>query len=448
MEITSLKLFLYYRGDGNSTNLNNRELTSGLEHVGGMLGLYQNGIVKGAGKTWHLDSADTARLFVKNGSTIPNLGLDEGSFVCNGSQVVNNSFVVSFASLLNLPNRLPKDDVLSQYPDPRAPFGDIDNDNTMNTDLNMDYNHKENAIVFQMNPDCVMDPKKIETMQDYDPNYDTNGKDKKDVPNKWGCKNKQLSIRSSTDRHGNSEMLVTGFVAGGDPAAYERYNANPNRDGSIMQQPFVGELKAQSFQPTTPIAVGTKCGEIEIGTMARQAISNSQNDVNNLYISQVICMRNPMCPTVTDGICYMPANSVTIVYHIPIIKNDSPSINPAAISSAECPDGLAMVDYTDDSKSPPDWGDHCCAWDIFGGCRANARAHDYHFDGYTFTYLANTNPEFNPFKSGIKLGVVHYGYTCDALCTCPGGDATAWQPQVTSITCSNDMNRVPIEINQ
>lgn len=435
-----LEAFLYYRSEGDVKSLNNRKLIAGLEHVGGMIGIYQNGMVRGAGKTWSLDSTQTSKLFVAHGTAEPTVGFDQGHFVCNGSQIANNSFVVSFASLLALKNRLPKDDVLSQYPDPRAPLGNIDNDNTMNTDLNMDYNHKEHAIVFQMNPDCVMDPKIPATMQDYDPNNAAS-----DKANKLGCKNRQLSIRNSTDIHGNSEMVVTGFVQGGDKAAYERYNRDNNTN---WQRPFVGELKAQSFQPTTPIAVGSKCEEIEIGTMARQAISGDQNDTNNLYVSQVICMRNPLCPIRTSGICYMPANSVTVVYHLPIVKNDSPSINPAAINTAECPAGMAMVDYTDDHKNPPDWGDHCCIRDIFGACRANARAHDYTFDKPIFSYLSNTNPNVNPFKSGVRLGVVHYGYSCDALCACPGGDATRWQPQVTSIICSNDMNRVPIEINQ
>lgn len=441
-----LEAFLYYRSDGNAKTLNNRELIAGLEHVGGMIGVYQNGMVRGAGKTWNLDSNQTTKLFIERGTTEPTIGLDQGRFMCNGSEITNNSFVVSFASLLELKNRLPKDDVLSQYPDPRAPLGDVDNDNTMNTDLNMDYNHKQNAIVFQINPDCVMDPKIPATMQDYDPDPHHSGYDPTyfDKPNTLGCKNRQLSIRNSTDIHGNPEMLVTGFVQGGDPAAYERYNQANNTN---WQRPFVGELKAQSFQPTTAITVGAACSEIEIGTMARQAVSGNQHDINNLYVSQVICMRNPLCLASTSGICYMPANSVTVVYHIPIVKNDSPSINPAAINSVQCPAGMAMVDYTDDHKSPPDWGRPCCQ-SVLGACIAHAEAHDYTFDDPKYDYLANTNPTVNPFKNSVTLGLVHYKYTCDSACNCPHDDAARWQPQVTSITCSNDMNRVPIEVNQ
>lgn len=239
-------------------------------------------------------------------------------------------------------------------------------------------------------------------------------------------------------------MLITGFQQGGDQAAYDNYNKVPGRKIKI-QRPFVGELKAQAFQATIAIPIGTPCEAIAIGTIARQAKTSNPNDVNNLYVSQVVCMKNPLCPAATNGICYMPANSVTITYTIPTVKNDKPGIVANAIKSAICPAGLALVDYTDDHENPPDWGRRICS--CFLGVCAYAEAHDHNFDGYSFSYLANTDPNTKPFKNGLKLGLVHYRYSCDAACNCPGDDAAQWQPQVTSIICSNDMNRVPVETN-
>lgn len=444
-----LEAYLYYRNDSSSKSLSKAEQIAGREHVGGMIGLYQDGNVQGAGNTWNLDSSQTKNLFVAVGSTEPNIGFDTGQFKCSGNEIANNSFVINYASLLSIKNRLPNDDALSQYPDSKSIAGSINNHNTMSSDLNMDGDDRRDhlrsvhAMVFQMNPDCVMDPKNKATMQDYDPNADINNGASPDSPNSLGCKNRQLSIRANSDNN-TLKMLITGFQQGGDPVAYVNYF---NKYQVQRDQPFVGELKAQSFQATTPIAVGTPCDEVDIGTMAKQQLSGIKNDVNSLYVSQVICMKNPLCPASSDGICFMPANSVTITYQIPIVKNDKPEINKAAINAIQCPRGMAMVSYTDDHLNPPDWGRPCCQ-SVAGVCTAHAEAHDHVFDGYDFSLLSNTAANVAQFKNGVKLGLIHYKFTCDAACNCPGGDAAQWQPQVTSITCSNDINRTPIQIYQ
>jgi hypothetical protein len=441
-----LEAFLFYLSDSKSLTLTNKQQTEGLEHVGGMIGIYRDGQVLGAGKTWNLDALLASKLLVSSGTTEPNIGFDKGNFKCQGEYISNGSFVVNYASLFALKSRLPHNDVLSQYPDPSTSAGDTTSGNTMSADLNMDYAHKQNAVVFQMNQNCKMDPSITASMQDYDPRFDGNNPIYANRANNLGCKNRQLSMRNIQGIRG-SEMIVTGFQQGGDSQTYSNYNVGKDSSHQV-NQPFVGELKAQAFQPTTAISVGTPCDAVEIGTMARQSISGVGNDVNNLYVSQVICMKNPLCPSNSNGICFMPANSVTITYNIPVVKNDKPGIVKNAINAVTCPAGMAMASFSDDHTNPPDYGRHCCGtvWTPFGDqCYGYNEAHDHVFNGYLFSYLSNTSPNVNPFKNGVKLGIVRYRWTCDAICQCPDSDAAQWQPQVTSITCSNDINRIPVE---
>lgn len=303
-----LQSYIYYRSDGNDIQLDKRQLNDGLNHMGAMMGIYHNGKVSGAAGEWGLNQKFTQDRFLKQGSADISQGVNPAAYVCNGMNIANNSYVVNVTSMLTLNNRLPKDDTIHQNQDQ---LHNVDNDqsnNQMNTDLIMDHIDKfgketKSNVIFQMNPNCIMDPNDEKTMQDYDPGVDGEDSANKYNANSLGCKNRQLAITAQNDNGGNTTMLITGFRQGG-------YEISGNKGKDI--RPYVGEIKAASIQPTALVAVGTACLKSEIGKMARQAKSTDESDVNNIYISQVICMQSPLCEADTKGICYMPLQSVTI----------------------------------------------------------------------------------------------------------------------------------------
>jgi hypothetical protein len=249
---------------------------------------------------------------------------------------------------------------------------------------------------------------------------------------------------------GSNEMVVTGFKQGGNEGDYYNYNEYAKQHQiPTIQRPYVGDLKADTVQPTTPIAVGTPCATIDIGAMAKQAISGVQNDVNNLYVSQVICMQNPLCPADSGGVCFMPANSVTITYNLPVVDNTALVINPKVISHVDCPPGMAMVDAitdgTGENDTPKGENDQCCGILCSGHKHVNYDG----YDGTKYDYLSSSGSNTEKFRNGIRMGIVHKSEWCDTQCFCGiigGFDHKKFQPQVKSITCSNDINRTPIEV--
>jgi len=325
-----LQSFIYYRTDDDKPYLNQNQLNDGLNHMGAMLGLYQNNIVKGSAKDWQLDQNFVKDKFIAKGNVDlanPIEGTKSSDFVCRGKLIANNSYVVNVTNMLSLNNKLPSDDTIHQYQDMLHDPKDSTSNNMMNDDLIMDYlpdgttKHRLSNIVFQMNPDCVMDPNKEATMQDFDPSVDGNRYPK--VPNNLGCRNKQLAIQANNDSNGLT-MTITGFNQAGDNTSL------------ASKKTYVGDLKALSIQPTTKISIGTSCMQSELGKIAQQAISIDPNDINNLYISQVQCMVNPLCPN--GSICYMPLNNVTV--NMPGVNPEAPDDRGDLAIPWKCPTGL------------------------------------------------------------------------------------------------------------
>ncbi len=441
-----LQSIIYYRDDGNSKPLNQIQLAYGLNHMGAMIGVYQNGAVIGAAKDWSLDTSTVQNLFLAQGTADISRGNNPELYYCSGSQIANNSYVVNVTSMLNLNQRLANDDTIHQYPDPLHEVGDPFNNNQMNADLNMDYtdqngNKTQNNIIFQNNPKCTMDPNKPETMKDYS------------ASNHSGCKNKQLGFEVSYDNNGAQILTVTGFIQGGI-------------DAGISSSPYVGALSAASLQPTKRVAVGAACTQGETGKMAQQKSSSNPNDVNNIYVNQVICMKSPTCPAEASGFCYLPVQNVTINF-VPVDK-------PA---SYMCPAGMFITNVETNVKEYPDWGNHCCNVDPIMGCEGYASSHDHFWEGYTFykdtnligqTYAGGANVDGssevnNPLHiphveyiegqteikipNRIVLGVMKYASTCDAICRCPPQVRPPWQPGITSITCTNDPSKANITVD-
>ena len=113
-----LQSIVYYRDDNNSKQLDQRQLKDGLNHMGAMMGLYQNGTVTGAAKDWSLDAITVQNLLLAQGTADISGGTDSGSYYCSGSQIANNSYVVNVSSMLSLNNHLANDDTIHQFIDP------------------------------------------------------------------------------------------------------------------------------------------------------------------------------------------------------------------------------------------------------------------------------------------------------------------------------------------
>lgn len=443
--------FLYYREDKNSKTLAPDQLHAGLEHVGGMIGLYnRDGAVSGAGNGWSLTSQETKKLFIATGNADPSQGQNTAAYQCNGDTVANNSFVVSLASILTLENKLPKDDSLHQYQDTLTNIDDPENSNTMKTDLIMDYKsplnpqeRKQSNIIFQMNENCTMDPSQPATMQDYDARYDGTRLEYQNKPNNLGCRNRQLGITESEDADGNAIMTITGFKQGGDTAEYDLYNKNnPNK---YKSRPYVGNLSAAFIQPTAQVAVGTPCTSLEIGKMAQQKQSMDPNDVNILYTSQVQCMKHPLCPITTSGVCYMSISTVSIQINTP--QN---SYNPI---QANCPVGTFVSDISADSsaiKPTPCCGANtgigfCCHIDdcTKGGGSCSKIEYITPLSGYS-----NYNI---PLFQGIQTTPSRWYQGCPTVhsdCNEGWGQNPDTYIIVRSITCTNDISQISIPIQQ
>lgn len=416
-----LQAILYYRNDKNVQSLNNYQWIYGLNHMGAMVGLYVNGQVSGSAKDWALDSNFIKQMFLKQGSADLSQGANPGLYSCQGAQISDPSYVVNITSMLDIPQTLPKDDTIHQYSDILSDVDDPANNNRMNIDVNLDSrgiptSNTISNIVFQMNPNCVMNPSKLMTIQDYDP--DTLPKDDNDnKPNVFGCKNRQLAIQSITNPIDNSqEMVVTGFNSVADKSSALDDNIH-----------YVGEVNAASIQPSTQIAVGNACRSDQLGTMAQQQRSSDANDLNNIYVSQVICMKSPLCDSSTNGYCYMPVENVTIQY----------TPNTASFT---CPTGT-IIDQSSVLVNHINrlWQVTCPS---FGGsCYADKS------EGGGLTYSPS-----NGVPSSLLINSTQWHQQCPhevhGGCNSGWGNIGNTQDTISSINCTNDPSKAGIIINQ
>lgn len=163
---------------------------------------------------------------------------------------------------------------------------------------------KQRAIIFQLNPNVAP------------------GTDSYNDNNYASSSAKQLGIvAGSADQ--SATVTITGF--------------NKNDQGQ-----YVGQLSADFIQPTKEIAVGTPCLASEVGAMAKQI---DDGTIYSLTVSQVECEHNPLCPASTSGYCYMPINTITIVY------------TPNSSGTFTCPPGLfvdmSSIKFTKPNKPTP-----------------------------------------------------------------------------------------------
>jgi prepilin-type N-terminal cleavage/methylation domain-containing protein len=440
-----LQSFIYYRDNRDSKQLDPNQWAYGLNHMGAMMGFYSNGVVASAAKDWAMGADFVNQHFITQ-SMVDLSVSSEGQFspadyYCTGAQIANPSFVVNVTSMLALNNALPKDDNIHQYPDALHDAGDTLSNNRMNTDLIMDYmpgstERKQSNVIFQMNPDCQMDPNNLPTMQDYDPSVNGNYPANWNKPNSLGCRNLQLAIQAMNDPvnpHGNQKvMAVTGFQQGGDKDVWTQYGRLPDT------RPYVGEIVAASFQPTTQVVVGTTCDPKEIGTMTRQQRSNDSTDVNNIYISQLICMKSPLCEPNTNGFCYMPVQNVTL--------QDHPNL-----PTYTCPVGT----FIDDSNLTINHIDitgqaTCHAHDCLDqpyDCKAyNPRRGDLIHSNQLNTAFQTQVPLYRTLTIPSTSWEQWCGGACHFGCGEGPGQIADTQDTITSIQCTNDPSKASMII--
>lgn len=428
-----LQSFIYYRSDISDLTLNSHEAYDGLNHIGSMLGLYQDGMVTGSGGDWSLDQTFTHDMFITQGNMQLLSNANPDDYHCMGGSIANNSYVVNVTTELQLPNKLAIDDTIHLYPDVlHDVMTDTTHANLMNDDLNMDYrktaaNGKElrtqSNLVFQLNPNCQLDPRDESTM------LPSARSDK-------GCQDRQLAIEPISTSDG-LVMTITGFRQ----AAYQPPPDQQSENNNLPE--YVGELRASSLQATTKIAIGTECTVAELGKMAQQAISNDPNDVNNLYISQVQCIVSPLCPGYKLGDlqnstpCYQALNAVSIEYTGGLSGGQNfvcPNGMLALIPSTEFVPGLHpdIVSWIPQPPDPPGPLGSCHWYDWSNIDRVKT---SFNCDGQLVPGAChgfNISTRFEAWGQGA------FGENCKDRGMSQGGNY--------HVTCTNDITRITIPI--
>ena len=424
-----LETLIYYRSTSDSKSLKLQPLYQAVDAFPG-LGIYSDGTVIGAGKSWRIDNAQQLLLAV--GTVDPSGGANPNAYKCEGNAIANNSYVSSLSEMSRLLNPLPNTTNLAANPDDSTEANDSrSNSNVMLDDLDMHYqgpnehgqpSDNKSNIIFQNNPDCLMDNNDEATLTD------------RTEKNLKGCRDKQLGLAVSPDEeHGGNKVTVTGFEQGGDEKVW----------GS-KTRPWVGHLVVGSFQPTTPVPIGTACKLSQLGTMAKQPVSSDSNDVNNLNVSQVQCMLNPLCPQNTNGVCFMPLGTVTIRYRVK--ETSAESVNGL------CPAGMFISAIDADSEAPKpsaccgtNWigpfpSDYCCHIDDCNKGGGSCSRVEYAYK------LASQNPVL---YQGFFTTPSRWYQGCP---TVHGGCNEGWGQKpdsyvkVRSVICTNDVTQVPIEV--
>lgn len=342
--------FAYFRTDDvrlSNGNLN-EETANAAKSLGGYGGIvYANPdktlSISANSKNWKLTQNDINTYFKQNGGDWLSNGLGDINN-CKGKYVVSPSFTYNLGyAFLDVNEEYNKDNSLKQNSNDL--FGNsynntVDGINLDATGIGNEHigDIQQNKLVFQSNPNCVMNPSILSTMQDYDDtNHDGNNGGKWDCPpeltafsenwlknekcagitkpNKWGCRNKQLAIGADNgnvtvgEQNLNVNLVkINGFNEVGDNTGEFGKEGKLNLSG----------LSADSIQATAEVGYAEKCSVKQIGALARQKPydSGGTDKLKQLYSlnrSLLVCQRNILCPQNGGGIgtCWMSLSNVT-----------------------------------------------------------------------------------------------------------------------------------------
>lgn len=350
--------FTYFRTD--NVNLSKGNLVEatkmkasidGLGATGGIINT-NNGTLtlRSINGSWSFDSNVVNQYFTKDGQDY--LKIQGVSASCKGAYVANPGVVILMNKYFkDINSEVRNDNTVNQNGNN---FVSSNNDNSM-TSLNLDSknaisdlgdnNTRElsstrNSLVFETNKNCIMDPTKLSTMQNYDASFDdgcttmTPGKCSQITkPNKFGCRNKQLALAYGGGVKTCIREKITNGVA--DCKEWQEldsvatYGFNDVNSGKNIQNDSLkidgnlGGTSSKSIQATAQVEYGKSCSLDEIGAISKQKPSNTPP--NNLYkkiIDQsqgiLVCQKNPLCNDNSTnnpndiGACWLPSTKVTI----------------------------------------------------------------------------------------------------------------------------------------
>lgn len=374
-----LQGFVYYRTDGtkmNSMSYDNSQKTVAqlmtsmktLGASGSLLYKNKSGVmdVKGFNGSWSLSKEQIDQYFNKTGYDF----LSDGLNSCKGANIATPSYTISLNSVLdNINGALNPESSIKQNIN-EIVVSNLNPNNTM-TDLDLDSNSKsikgagqenngENKLMFQSNPDCVMNPSILSTMQDYDPNYHLAGEyncnnvsDYNGVcgniakPNIFGCRNKQLAIGGqnlSINVNGQKKQLTAMTVNGFESVdtSYATQDAIDSGTDKRLKTGYLGGINADSIQATAQIPYAASCDISEIGSMATQKKDSGTDylsQIHNLNQSLLVCQKSLLCSQnsieeiTPDKVktCWLPISTTTVTLNFSI--NDK-------ILALQAPDGF------------------------------------------------------------------------------------------------------------
>ena len=323
-ENNQLQSFVYFRtDDANQSKTNTKEiakLMAGLNTLGGtagvLLGQDNQYSVKGLKNTWKLDNTAINKYF-SNQANPP--FLDGSTNQCKGAYLASQTYSIYTSSILsNLTGQLNDSQIIKQNMNEISTAGQENKIDTLNMDATgivgtSNTAIAKNRLIFQSNPDCQMNPSILSTMQDYNPNEDNNGKCRTwnaqnidctgiNIANKYGCRNKQLSLGVENINMSNG----TGGLKQIKAVVINGFN-QVNTSGQLNSDTsYLAGLNADTIQATATVEYGAECNMNEVGAMAKQKDEMAGNNnptlvqkLHSLNQNLMICQKNLLCPNTT-----------------------------------------------------------------------------------------------------------------------------------------------------
>jgi Tfp pilus assembly major pilin PilA len=294
--------------------------------------------VTGSKMNWKLDANQINTYFKQSGVNI--LGLQS----CKGNYIAYPSYGYYLGNILSFQKTRAKNPTtISQYEIGRnTNLGNINLDSTIAQGGNSALSETaQNKLIFQTNPNCVMDPSKLSTMQDYDPTPVrgcTNINSQTSCaqipkPNPFGCRNRQLSIGvESKPVNVNNMSNLTAVTVNG----FTQNNTTGVTTGTGTS--YLGALSAYAIQPSAKVGYASSCSPQDVGTMAVQnsdpasELANTPTaliEFHKLNQNLMICQKSILCPgSIVSGsdenpklnlkFCWLPLNTMDIKINFPI----------------------------------------------------------------------------------------------------------------------------------
>lgn len=354
-----LQGFVYYRTDDpklsvtNSNNNTDEQMLSSLNSIGANGGVITKNnnsyFIKSNSGSWNLTQNQITQYLTQQGGDF----LGDGLAKCQGQYIATPSYILTMNNSLNEINgelaadnniKQNTNEILNNNPNNITDTINLDSTGLSATPYKQTSNNK---LIFQSNSTCQMNPSILSTMQDYDENcpgincsYNTNGNYKKncnnindlqgfcgkfDIPNKFGCRNKQLTLgvqdakvcsSGTSNCSSSTTKSLSAVVINGFDKVQTSYT-------TLQNQGYLGGLNADAIQATAQVGYGDSCDLTEVGSMAQQQTypdTTTLNKIYNLNQSLLVCQKSLLCSanqnfdgnTANMKACWLPISTVTV----------------------------------------------------------------------------------------------------------------------------------------